>query len=423
MRRPLSVLARAAALLGVLLVLSLDASNARAALVPPAASDGYRISVLTMGPGDSLTTMFGHDALLVERAGLPALVYNFGWYTEAAIAPHHVLGGTLRYFLDVEYFESTVASYRSENRSVTLQVLALDSATAERLADALSENSKPGNTEYDYDFALDNCTTRVRDALDRALGGRLRAEVRGTAPYTYRDHALRFTADAFPLYFLFDLGLGKRVDRPLDAWDDAYLPDRLAAYLRRIRVTDASGTHPLVLRETTLFAATRAPAREKPPVRAPWHALAGVGLGAVFFALGRASAPPARVALGLGSLVLGALVGMLGLWVLLLALTNVHVTSDDNFNLLVCSPWAFGMVWGGLRVALGRPTGPRVLARRAAETALISVVGVVLAVLYGQDSLRVALLVVPPIVGVWLGARGAEGAAQATATPTPAVVE
>jgi hypothetical protein len=50
--------------------------------------------------------MFGHDVLLVERAGFPALVYNFGWYTEAAIAPHHVLDGTLRYFLDVEYFET-----------------------------------------------------------------------------------------------------------------------------------------------------------------------------------------------------------------------------------------------------------------------------------------------------------------------------
>jgi hypothetical protein len=97
-------------------------------------------------------------------------------------------------------------------------------------------------------------------------------------------------------------------------------------------------------------------------------------------------------------------VGMLGLWVLLLALTNVHVTSHDNFNLLVCSPWAFGMVWGGFWVALGRPAGFRVLARRAAETALISGVGVLLAVLYGQDTLRVALLVVPPIVGVWLGA-------------------
>ena len=399
-------IAGAAALLGTLFALALGASNARAALVPPAPSDGYRISVLTMGPGDSLATMFGHDALLVERAGLPALVYNFGWYTEAAIAPHHVLGGTLRYFLDVEHFETTVTSYRSENRSVTLQVLALDEATAERLAGALSENSKPGNTDYAYDFALDNCTTRVRDALDRALGGKLRAQLRGTAPYTHRDHALRFTADDFPLYFLLDLGLGKRVDRPLDAWDDAYLPDRLAAYLRRIRVTDANGTHPLVLREATLFSAARDPAREKPPVRAPWHALAGVSMGSLFFFLGRASARPARVALGLGSLALGALVGVLGLWVLLLALTNVHVTSHDNFNLLVCSPWALGTVWGGLRVALGRPDGARVLARRAAETAAIGGFGVLLALLYGQDSLRVALLVVPSIIGVWLGARG-----------------
>jgi hypothetical protein len=94
----------------------------------------------------------------------------------------------------------------------------------------------------------------------------------------------------------------------------------------------------------------------------------------------------------------------------LLALTRVHPTSHDNFNLLVCSPWAFGMLWGGVLVALGRPSGPRVLTKRALENTVIAGVGVLLAVFYGQDSLRVALLVVPPVVGVWLGARALSAA-------------
>ena len=374
-------------------------------LTPPAPSDGYRISVLTVGPGGELVTLYGHDALLVERAGLPALVYNFGMYTEAAIAPHHILGGTLRYFLDVDYFDRALLIYRQENRSVRMQVLALDRATAERLADALSQNSRPENSAYAYDFARDNCTTRVRDVLDRALGGALHAQIRGTAPLTYRDHALRFAADDFFFYFLLDLGLGKSVDRPLPAWDDAFLPDELAASISRIELDDAGRKHPLVARDVVLVASDRPPFRVRPPVRAPWHAIAGIAVGALLFALGRRPERFARLSLGLASMALGAVVGLLGLWVLLLLLTNVHPTSHDNFNLLVCPPWALGMLWGGLLVTLGRPKGPRLLARFAGQSAMIAGIGVLLATSFGQDSVRVALLVVPPLIGIWLAAR------------------
>jgi hypothetical protein len=370
-----------------------------------AAGDGYRISVLTMGPGDDFVTFFGHDALLVERRGLPSLVYNFGMYTQAAIAPHHVLGGTLLYFLHVDYLERTLAIYRAERRTVTQQVLALDTATARRLAEALSVNSLPANTTYHYDFALDNCTTRVRDALDRALGGALRTQISGRAALTYREHALRFTASHPGYYLLFDLGLGRSVDRPLAAWDDAYLPDRLAADLGRVQVTDASGTHPLVTREATLFDAGRPPVRERPPVRLPLHLLVGAAVGALLFVLGRARRPAPRVGFGLLCALVGAVVGALGLFVLLLLGTDVHVASHDNYNALVCPAWALGLVPGGLAVAFGRRS--RLLAVAAGQAALLSGAGLVLAAAYGQDSWRIAALVLPPLSGAWLGARAA----------------
>jgi hypothetical protein len=375
------------------------------ALPAVAPGDGYRISVLTMGPGDDFVTLFGHDALLVERAGIPSLVYNFGMYTEAGIAPHHVLGGTLRYFLHVSHFGRTVDSYRLANRSVVQQVLALDQATATRLAQALSVNSKPVNAGYAYDFALDNCTTRVRDALDRALDGQLRSQLRGTATLTYRDHALRFTADRWPLYFLFDVGLGRGVDRPLSAWDDAFLPDRLEAHLRGILIAAPAGPHPLVQQETVLFRAHRAPPRLEPPTRAPLHALAGGALGALLYGFGRRDGRVARVLFGVAAAALGAVVGALGLFVLLLQLTHVHVMSHQNYNLLVCPPWALGMLWTGLGVAFGTPMRWRGLVRASGQTTLIALAGVLVATAYGQASFRVALLVVLPLAGTWFGAR------------------
>lgn len=358
-----------------------------------------------MGPGDAFVSRFGHDAFLVERAGLPALVYNFGTYTEQAIAPHHVLGGTLLYYLSVDYFEHTLHIYRAQNRTVSQQVLALDAVTAESLALALSKNSRPENTTYHYDFALDNCTTRVRDLLDRELHGALRRELGAPSPYTYRDHALRFTADDLALSFLFDLGLGKPADRRLDAWDDAFLPDRLASYLRRATVTDASGTHPLVGLETTLFSAKRAPVPERPPVHEPYGAFAGVTLGALLAAAG--SRPGLRVAFGLACALVGAFVGAAGLFVLLLLGTHVHPASHRNFNALVCPAWALLLVPAGFRVAFGRSVPWERVSFIAASSALLAVAGTVVALASGQASQRVAALCVPLLMGVWLGVRRA----------------
>ena len=372
---------------------------------PLATTDGYRVSVLTMGPGDQFVSRFGHDALLVERSGLPSLVYNYGTYTEQAIAPHHVLGGTLLYYLSVDYLARTVATYRAQNRSIGEQVLNLDQPTAERLARALSLNSEPANTTYHYDFGRDNCTTRVRYALDRALGGALRAELRGASHYTFRDHALRFTADSPVLGLIFDVGLGRGADRPLDEWDDAFLPDRLAYYLRQVRLTDAAGSHPLVAREVTLFAAERAPVPARPPLRAPFYALASSTLGMLFARAGRR--PTLRRALGLMGVAVGTLVGALGLFVLLLLATNVHATSHANFNALVCPAWALLLVPTGFAVAFGSKNRTRGFELAAASSLLFAAAGTLVAAACGQDSVRVAALVVPLLSGLWLGARAA----------------
>jgi hypothetical protein len=360
-----------------------------------------------MGPGDPFVTMFGHDALLVERTGLPALVYNFGMYTEAAIAPHHVLGGTLRYFLEPAHLGRILRVFRAQNRSIVRQSLDLEPAAAERLAAALSVNSRPENAGYAYDFARDNCTTRVRDALDRALDGALKRSLTGTARRTYRDHALRFTAHDWPLYFLFDLGLGRSVDRPLSVWDDAFLPERLMDDLRQVRLSGPNGPRPLVGHETHLAFAERPPTPEMPPVRAPWHALAGAFLGACLAWAGRRPGPKFRVVLGLGSACVGLVTGLLGVWVLLLLGTKVHAATHGNFNLVVCPPLALWLVVPGVAVARGRASGAGRLTRATGVVAATSALGLAAATLAGQESYRVALLVLPLFSGAWLGARAA----------------
>ena len=46
----------------------------------------------------------------------------------------------------------------------------------------LEWNERPENRFYHYDYYRDNCSTRVRDALDRALGGAIRGRYRQRRP-------------------------------------------------------------------------------------------------------------------------------------------------------------------------------------------------------------------------------------------------
>ncbi|HEY3495584.1 MAG TPA: DUF4105 domain-containing protein, partial [Polyangiaceae bacterium] len=235
-----------------------------------AAPESIRVSLITMGPGDEMVTRFGHDALVVERPGQPGLVYNFGTYNAESRSVARLLSGDLRYFLSVTRYPRTVAHYRRMNRGISLQDLLLDENEATALAQALTENARPANAAYRYDFARDNCATRVRDALDRATGGALRASMTGVAPYTYREHILRLTAPDPFVYAFFDVGLGAPADRKLDAWDDAFLPDRLAGYVAAAKRPGPSGLRPLAGPERVVFRAERPPALERPPQRAHW---------------------------------------------------------------------------------------------------------------------------------------------------------
>src|SRR6185295_13255419 len=101
-----------------------------------------------------------------------------------------------------------------ENRSILIQELDLTPAEKAELRAALEVNARPENRLYKYDYFLDNCSTRVRDAVDRLVDNGLHRSALGPGRLTLRDHALRMTAEPLWLYVALDLVLGPNVDRP-----------------------------------------------------------------------------------------------------------------------------------------------------------------------------------------------------------------
>jgi hypothetical protein len=318
-----------------------------------AAQAAPRIGVATMQPGEIFFERFGHNAIVVSDPAIgETLSYNFGFFDmgEDGFTGRFVQGH-MQYYLARLRWRDDLQYYLDSGRGVHIQWLDLTPAQAEAMAAALAENAKPENARYRYDYFADNCATRVRDAVDRALGGALKPQLTSRSHgNTYRSEAVRLASPAPWMWLGFDLGLGPAADQPLSRWEDAYVPMRLAESLREARLPDG---RPLVLVEEEV-----APHRIAPePVefaQAWWHwLLAGLAIAALW-SLWRTRA--SRTAAAAATLFWFA-AAMLGTVMLLIWLGTEHRFGWANRNLLLLSPLAWLLLPGGWRLLRGRPPG------------------------------------------------------------------
>ena len=406
-------------LLACLLALLVPA-HAHAAAPPPT-----RVSVLTMGPGDHPFTRFGHNAILLEwdRDGYTRTqVYNFGTFEfDGLQGVSDFMAGRFRYWLSVTNLETTVRAYSAANRSLIAQELELTADERIELARALVENARPEHRYYDYDYYRDNCSTRVRDAIDRVVGGELRRGVVGPGHFTFRQHTLRLVGDTPWLYFGLDIALGAPTDRPTTHWDELFLPQELHDALGHAQRVLGAERVPLVKSERSLLRANRPPLPGAPA--AAWLAYlgCGTGLGLLFAGLGWGAAQKrfGRVVFGAVTALCGASFGLLGT-ALAIFWASKHWAAHANPSLLGCPPWSLALVALGGASALGRG-GTRaarrlrlVLTASLASSLVLLVLALALGLAnHGHESLRMAALFVPLWAGFCWGARLASRAAVA----------
>jgi hypothetical protein len=389
------------------LVLLVSAGIARARPEPPT-----RVSVLTMGPGDAAFTLFGHNAILLEWSETDtALVYNFGTFAFPGLqGVRDFMVGRLRYWLSVSTLRTILEDYAEQNRSMVAQRLRLTPEQRLRLALALARNARPGHRYYDYDYYYDNCSTRVRDAIDRVTDGALSRQLKGTpGRLTFREQTERSTAAVGWLYFVLDLSLGPLVDRPIQRWEEVFMPSELHDALAGITLDDPAKTS-LVEREQVLLTAARPPVPRDPPSRTFGFAAAGLTLGLGLAALGHGAARrrAARVAFGTVTSVLSLLLGFAGTVFVYFWLFTRHAAAYANENILVCPPWALPLTAFGIATALGRTNRRRAAHALLAACALSSAVAILLASIpgFGQDNTRTAGLLGPLWIGLYLGSHG-----------------
>lgn len=367
------------------------------------------VYLVTMGQGDQVWERFGHNAIrLVDRASNSDMVYNWGIFSfDEPGFLGRFLRGEMMYWMAGQDFETTLAQYRYFNRTVEIQELNLSPPQRIMLRDFIQWNARDENKYYRYDYFLDNCSTRVRDALDRVLGGALRqatdSQPTGT---TYRWHALRLMAEDPLMSTGIDIGLGRPTDRPISAWEEMFIPMKVRDRVRDLRVPDELGRAvPLVLSERMVFQATRSAERSAPPGLLLPMLVLGVALGGVIVWLagrGRRGSLGAARATMIVTIAVSAALGIVGVALLYLRLFTRHTAAYGNMNLFVYNP-----LWLAILVALAmrRPGASRVAASLAAVAAGMTLLGLVVPLVPGlaQGSYAVVLLMAPAsLAAAWV---------------------
>ncbi|HXK20931.1 MAG TPA: DUF4105 domain-containing protein, partial [Polyangiaceae bacterium] len=397
--------ARRFAYMRTLCLLALVVARPAAASEPPS-----QVSVLTMGPGEHPFTRFGHNAILLEWQDGQNAVYNFGTFEfDGLKGAEDFMAGRFRYWLSVGTLEGTVRAYRAEGRSLAQQELALSYPEREQLAATLADNAKPEHRYYDYDYYRDNCSTRVRDVLDRLLGGQLRRSVTGPGRLSFRQHTLRLVGDTPWLYFGLDLALGTPTDRPTTRWEELFLPQELHDQLNRSIRALGDPYVPLVRAERELLPEQRPPALREPPSESALFAAAGTCLGLLLASAGFAATRrrSLRVAFGALSALLGCVLGLLGSALAIFS-TSKHWAAHGNANLLACPPWSLALIVLGVAFALGRPHSARRLQLVLGATLITCALLLLFALTRAhRELLPVAALFLPLWAGWFLGARQA----------------
>ena len=217
-------------------------------------SDKAEISVLTCSPGKELYSLFGHTAIRVHDPEQDLdVVFNYGTFDFDT--PHFYLKfaqGLLPYQLSTSHFQSFMYSYMMEERSVYSQRLQLDSLQRQKLFDLLLENYKPENRVYRYNYFYDNCTTRAKDMIEKAISGTVEFEpIEGRK--TYRSIVHQYTAGHPWSELGIDLCIGSQADKPIDTDGMMFAPFYLLDGLKTAGITRDDGSEESLISGTEMI--------------------------------------------------------------------------------------------------------------------------------------------------------------------------
>jgi len=214
------------------------------------------VYLITCGPGSEIYSMYGHSAL---RVVIPEeesdLVYNWGVFDfNTPNFAWKFAKGKLNYMLGVYPYDRFLKDYFSEERWVISQKFNLDSASIERLFQLLAENLKPENVKYKYNFYYDDCSSRIRDIIEKAVGD----DLLYPPDEKKEQHTFRYLTGEYEKKYPWiklgiDVLIGSPGDKKATFRDRMFLPDHLKNGLSELIIRREGKMIPLLADPETVL--------------------------------------------------------------------------------------------------------------------------------------------------------------------------
>ncbi len=296
------------------------------------AQSRLRVSLLTCTPGEELNETFGHSALrVIDSNSVTDHVYNYGTFDfEDKNFYLKFIKGKLKYFVNIDQYQDFVFYYQQTNRGITEQELDLTIEEKQEIVAALKENLKEENKYYQYDFFLDNCTTRLRDILEKYKKPTPILPAVMPTSFTFRNAIHQYLDDGQKNWSKLgiDILLGAKTDALMTVEQQKFLPDNL------MRSLDAAKNVKLVSASKQLHFF------EKVKLKKVFFTplFFSVSILCFFIALAFIKNNKAKAFLKVLDFLLFFIVGLLGVLLIFMWLGTDHSMTKNNYNLLWASP-------------------------------------------------------------------------------------
>jgi hypothetical protein len=210
---------------------------------------GIQAFLITCEPGTETYSIYGHSALrIINESTREDIVYNWGVFDFATRNfAWKFAKGRLDYLLDTNTLRTFLGEYFYEKRSVFEQRINLEPEEANKLLSLIAENLKPENKAYRYDFFYDDCSTRIRDLLEKSLGSNLLyppEEIKDQP--TFREKVGKYQAPYPWLKLGIDLIMGRPGEKKTTLRDRMFLPIDLQEGLSQAVVNRSGRMVPLL---------------------------------------------------------------------------------------------------------------------------------------------------------------------------------
>ena len=306
----------------------------------------YDISILTIGPGNSLSDAFGHSGIrVIDKQNNFDIVFNYGVYDyNAPNFYSNFVKGRPIYSLGLNNYEDFYNSYVKQSRQIIEQKINLSEYQKKLLVNKLITNSREANRSYQYNYFEDNCSTKIADIFNEILEKEIENEnydLDATTLNSYRKLVYKHISPNSWGALGIDICLGAVIDRNISLKDELFLPYNLKSYfdnLGSLNIKDGN------LVETNVIYGEYSDYTENS--FSPVYVILILSLIIIlitFFDYIR------RSKTAILDVILLLITGLIGLLLIYLWFFSNHIASAWNYNLLWAMPFNLILVYGLLK--------------------------------------------------------------------------